>query len=175
MLLKNKRGSKYLSPYWFIILIVVATGVFGMVYVFYGNPYDIRDVEAHVLLNQIADCVSYAGRINTNLISDSKPIQKSGEDFLKSCHLNFKTTEWEEEQYYTEINIYKLGDMNNAILSINAGDNKWLSSCELQEKGEQKNLPQCFRDNFYSVDDVNNQYIIKILTIVRKTEKNVKI
>lgn len=175
MLMRNKRGDKILSIYWFAILVLVAGGIFGMVYVFYGTPYDVREIEARVLMNQIADCISYAGRINTDLISDSQTTQKSGEDFLKDCHLNFKSSEWEDEQYYTEIDFYKLEDMDNAVLSINAGDNKWLSSCGLQEDKEQRNLPQCVRDSFYSLDNADNQYIIKILAVVRKTEKNVKL
>jgi len=146
-----------------------------MVYVFYGTPYDVRNLEAHVLMNQVADCVSYAGRISTNLISDSEPIQKTGENFLSMCHLNFKTGEWEEGQYYAEVKIYKLDDMDTPFLELNAGNNNWLSSCELQENKEQKNLPQCLKNSFYSVDDKNNQYIVKLLTVVRKSEKNVKI
>ena len=175
MLMRNKRGDKILSVYWFAILAIVAGGIFGMVYVFYGTPYDVRGIEARVLMNQIADCISYAGKINTNFISNSSPIQSSEEDFLNFCHLNFKTNEWEEEQYYTEVNFYKLEDMNNAVLSINAGDNKWSSSCELQEDRKQRNLAQCIKDSFYSLDNANNQYIIKILAVVRKTEKNVKL
>jgi len=171
----NKRGSKILSIYWFLILTIVATGVFGMAYIFYGTPYDVRDIEARVLMNQIADCISYTGRINTNFILNSKPVQKTGEDFLKICHLYFKSSEWEEEQYYTEIKIYKLEDMNNSFLEINTGNNKWALSCGLQENQKQKNLAQCTKDSFYSLDDKNNQYIIKILTVVRKSEKNVKI
>jgi hypothetical protein len=173
-LIKNKRGDKILSIYWFAVLIIVAGGIFGMVYVFYGTPYDVREIEARVLINQVADCVSYAGRIDTNLISNSQVYQKSGEDFLKDCHLTFKDNAWEDEQYYTEIDIYKLEDMNNSVLEINAGDNKWLSSCELQKDKEKERLAQCIKDSFYSVDDADNQYIIKILAVVRKSEKNVK-
>ncbi len=51
--IKNKRGDKILSLYWFAVLIIVAGGIFGMVYVFYGSPYDVREIEANVLLNKI--------------------------------------------------------------------------------------------------------------------------
>jgi len=174
-LIKNKKGDKIISVYWFAILIIVAGGIFGMVYIFYGSPYDVREIEANVLINRIADCVSYAGRINTNLISNGQISQKAGEDFLKMCHLNFKSSEWQDEQYYTEINIYKLEDLNNPVLDIDAGDNKWLSSCVLQENKEVEKLAKCVRKSFYSLDDANNQYIIKILGVVRKAEKNVKL
>jgi len=174
-LIKNKKGDKIISVYWFAILIIVAGGIFGMVYIFYGAPYDVREIEANVLTNQIADCVSYAGRINIDLISKGQAVSKTGEDFLKLCHLNFKSEEWQDEQYYTEIKIYNLGDLNNPALSISAGDNKWLSSCVLQEKNKAERLAKCVRKSFYSIDNSNNQYIIKILGVVRKAEKNVKI
>lgn len=193
----NKKGTdKYLSPFWFLIITVVAGAVFSMVYIFYGTPYDIRNLESNVLLNNVADCVSYAGRINVNLISNgTNTFQKSGADFLKYCHLNFDTTEWSEEQYYTEINFYKINDLNDLVLNIKAGNNNWIADCEIQANKPQENLlqkaekllnspdltnnpyatfPQCVKKSFYSVDNSNNQYIIKILTIVRKSEKNVK-
>lgn len=174
-LIKNKRADKILSIYWFAVLILVAGGVFGMVYVYYGTPYDVRGIEANILIDRIADCISYAGRINANFISNSQGVKKTGTEFLKECHLNFKSNEWDDEQYYTEVSIYKLEDMGAPVLNINAGDNKWLSSCELQQDNEKERLAQCVKKDFYSLDDANNQYIIKILAVARKTEKNVKI
>ena len=54
----NRRGEKYLSVYWFVILAIVAGGIIAMVFVFYGKPYDIREIEANVMTNKIADCLS---------------------------------------------------------------------------------------------------------------------
>ena len=173
--LKNRKGDKIISVYWFAVLIIVAAGIFGMVYVFYGAPYDVREIEANILGNQIADCVSYGGKININLVSKGQASQKTGEEFLGMCHLNFQTTEWEEEQYYTEVEIYRMENMNNPFLEISAGNNKWLASCALQTDKEMEKLAKCVRKSFYSVDDSNNQYIVKILGVVRKTEKNVKL
>ena len=173
----NKRGAeKYLSPFWFLIIIIVSAGIFLMVYVFYGTPYDIRNIEANILLNNVADCVSYGGRIDTNLISNGTAFfHKSEADFLKDCNLNFDTTEWPEQQYYTEINFYNINDLNNSILNIKAGNNNWLVYCEIQENKKEKLLPQCVEKSFYSLDNENNQYIIKILTVVGKSEKNVRL
>lgn len=173
-ILNNKRGDKILSVYWFAVLIIVAGGIFGMVYIFYGTPYDVRETESNVLINQIADCVSYAGRINPNLISGGEFQQKSTEDFLKECHLIFSSSEWDEQQYYTEINFYKLEDLNNPVLAMTAGNNKWTGYCEIQENEEYEKIAKCVSKSFYSLDDLNNQYIIKILAVVAKTNKNVK-
>ena len=72
MKLFNKKGAgKILSPYWFVILVLIAGGVFAMVYAFYGAPYDVRWIESRILMNKVADCVSYEGKINSLLISSS--------------------------------------------------------------------------------------------------------
>ncbi len=177
MIKMNKGGGeKYLSPFWFTILIIVAGTIFGMVIVFYGSPYDVRNIEANLLLNQVADCASYAGRINTTIIfNGSIQFHGTGADFLKKCHLNFSSFGLEEQQYYTETTFYKLSDLNNPVLEIKAGNKNWLASCELQDNKKQEKLPQCVEKSFYSVDDLNNPYIIKILTVVRKTEQNARL
>jgi len=173
-IIPNKRGDKILSVYWFAILLITAGGIFAMVYIFYGTPYDVREIETRILTNQIADCVSYEGKISQNLISNG--IAKEGnENFLDQCHLNFNSPEWKDAQFYTEVNLYKLENLNTPVLDIKKGNNNWVADCTIQENKKQENLPTCLRKNFYSIDDKNNQYIIKILSVVRKAEKNVKI
>jgi hypothetical protein len=174
LFLKDCRGDKILSIYWFVILTLTAGGIFAMVYIFYGTPYDVREIEAGILSERVADCVSYAGRINSDLISNGKFNPKSEKDFLKECHLNFNSEEWQEQQYYTEVRFYKLENLNTPVLIISAGNNNWfsLSNCVLNKN--EKRLAQCDNSSFYSLDDLNNQYIIKILAVVRKSEKNVK-
>jgi hypothetical protein len=167
-LFRNKKGDKLLSMYWFVILMIVAGGIVGMVYVFYGNPYDVRDIEANLLGDKIADCISYAGRINENLISYGKSVNPN---FLKSCHLNFGP---EENEFFYEVTFYKVADMSNPFLDyflkLNGGNLNLAAGCEIQEKSE--NLPKCTENSFYSLDNSDNQYIIKILTAVKKTEQN---
>jgi hypothetical protein len=173
-LLKNKRGSdKILSVYWFAILLIVAGGIVGMVYVFYGTPYDVREIEARVLTNQIADCVSYEGKIDSGLILNGAATKDN--NFLERCHLIFNSSEWKEDQFYTEVKIYKLNDLDNSILDLIKGNNNLAVSCAVQENKQQETLATCLKQSFYSLDSLNNQYIIKILTAVKKAEKNVKV
>ncbi len=166
----NKRGQDVMSLYWFLILAVIAGGIFAMVYVFYGTPFDVREIEANILTNKISDCVSYGGKISSNIIADG--VFQPNSNFLGQCHLTFISNEWEDQQFYSEINFYKIGDLENSVFRIKEGDNKWLPYCSL---GNEEDLVKCFDRSFYSVDDLNNQYIIKILSVVRKSEKNVKI
>jgi len=168
----NKKGAeKILSVYWFVILILVAGGVFAMVYLFYNHPYDIRDLEADILSNKIADCLSEKGYLKSKIFYQGS-FSLSSENFLNKCNLNFESKE-EEPQYYSEIQIYLFENLNNPILEILNGNKNLISSCEIQNENYQK-LAKCSEKKFYTLDAENNQYLIKILSIVRKTEKNVK-
>jgi hypothetical protein len=170
MLINNKRGDKILSLYWFAILIIIAGGVFAMVYVYYGVPYDVRDIENRLLINAVADCVSYSGRISQEIISSGAFKNTS----LDKCNLIFTSSEWDNEQYYTKVDFYSINDVNNSLLTLSKGNLNWIPQCEIQKDKESKNLVQCSTKAFYSLDDKDNQYIIKILGIVRKSEKNVR-
>lgn len=172
-IIRNKAGDKILSVYWFAILIIVAGGLFGMVYVFYGTPYDVREIETKLMIDKIADCVSYAGRINPNLISQGT-FDKNF-NLSTNCHLILNSEEWGDEQYYIEFNFYKIDNLNNPVFKTSEGNNNLLTSCEVQQDKEYSRLAKCQRGSFYSIDSSNNQYIIKILASVRKAEKNVKI
>ena len=167
---KSKKGMEVMSVYWFLMLAIIAGGIFAMVYIFYGTPLDVRELEARILSNKIADCVSYGGRINPNIISEGNFSMEN--NFFEECHLNFGSEEWEDEQYATEIYFYKLEDTENSVFSIKEGNNQFVPFCALETAD--KNLVECLEKSFYSLDELNYQYIIKILTVVRKSEKNVK-
>ena len=73
--LTDKKGTdKIISVYWFAVLFIVAGGIVYMTAIFYGEPYDVREIEANLLTNQIADCLSEGGKLENTwreLNSDS--------------------------------------------------------------------------------------------------------
>jgi hypothetical protein len=165
----NKRGEgeEFISLYLIAMIFVVAGGLAGMVFIFAGSPYDVREIEVTLLIDKIADCVSYGGRINESFILN-KEVQKTN---LDNCHLNFGD---EEEEFFYKIIFYEVGDLENSFMEIRGGNLNFESSCEVQGENEFSILPKCVENSFYSLDNLDNQYIIKILTAVRKIEKNVK-
>ena len=170
MILKNKKGNKIISVYWFVILFIVAGAVVYMAISFYGKPYDIRNIEADALLNQVAKCLSEAGYLEEGVLST-----EFKENFAEKCYLNFETEDaygWKERgQYYIEINFYNFLT-NSEISTIKKGNEDLKVDCGL--KG--KSFPVCLKRSFYVLDksESNKQYKIDILSIVRKTEKNVQ-
>jgi hypothetical protein len=79
------------------------------------------------------------------------------------------------DEYFYKISIYKVEDLENPFIDYflqKAGGNLNLEvSYAINEYSE--NLPVGVEESFYSLDNLNNQYLIKILAIVRKTEQNV--
>jgi hypothetical protein len=173
----NKKGTdKLLSVYWFVILIAVAGGISAMVFNFYSYPYDVRDIESKLLSTKITDCISQGGVLNKNLFDESGKFRTDlNEKILGICSLNFNSEQTfnNENQFYFNVDFYDLENTATSILNINLGNSDWKSNCEFSDK-EYKNLVQCYEGSFYSVDNSKKSYLIKILTITRKTEKNVR-
>jgi N-acetyl-anhydromuramyl-L-alanine amidase AmpD len=124
--MKNKRGGKIISVYWFAILFIVAAAIVYMAALFYGAPYDARDIESEILTNHIADCLSQGGYLKENVLGGNLE-----NNFLEECNLNFAVEDtygWGEtsgsresgfggggasrsfgeaqEQYYVEVGVY---------------------------------------------------------------------
>lgn len=175
----NKKGAeKILSVYWFVILIIVAGGIYGMIYMFYSHPFDIREMESHILVNNIADCISENGKINPSLFNDTGGLDKSfKENFLARCNINFNSEpEWgwdEEEQYFIRVQFFTPQNLNNPFATISEGNVRWKESYYLNKEKGFEILEKGAEKRFYSVDG-NKQILIDLLAVVRKTEKNVK-
>jgi hypothetical protein len=182
-LLYNKKGAdKVMSVYWFAILVIIAGGIFAMVYNFYSSPYDVRNIESDVLSNKVADCVSFQGRLNDELFNSTGFDKKNfGDNFYEICNLNFKTEsdyEWDKTiQYFVEIDIYNI--KGNEVFSLMEGNEGLKGDCFIKDKkgnGYEK-LSKCSEKRFYSVGPSgnDNQYLVEVLTSVKKSEKNVKV
>lgn len=169
----NKKGAdKLLSAYWFMILTLIAGGVFAMAYNFYSVPYDVRDVEANIMADKVADCISYKGFLNPNLFSDGVNFsQDFRNNFLKNCHLDFGSGD--ELEYYVRVNFFRVDDVKNSVYNISVGNLGLFQSCEIKEEDYER-LAHCVEKRFYSLGENKTQYLININSVVRKVKENVK-
>lgn len=179
--MQNKKGTdKILSIYWFVILTLIAGGVFAMVYVFYGAPYDVREIETGLLAEKIADCISKQGVIDSEFFSgDGNFNTKINENFMQKCKITFDVEKGYtagEIQYFYEVQFFSLNDLENEKFSLAEGNKNWKQECSIKDENskEYKRLVKCTERRFYAVGEQNQQYLIKILAIVGKSEKNVK-
>ena len=90
----KKAEGKIISVYWFIMLIVVAGGVFLMVNMYYGAPSDVREIEANLLAEKVANCIYSGGEINPGLVNPNGGFM---DEFIDHFYLNvpiFSYTYW---------------------------------------------------------------------------------
>lgn len=163
---KSRKGAdKLLSIYWFAILFIVAAAVVYMAVLFYGKPYDVREIETNLLVNKVADCLMEDSLIKPDVFSEGF---KS--NFLSRCGLNFETEEvydWNNDQYYIELKIFSFG--GGEILRVVEGNTNLRDCSNKLDK-----FPFCVERSFYALDQSGNQYEVNIFSAVRKTEKNVR-
>jgi len=163
-LTEDKKGTdKIISVYWFAILFIVAGAIIYIVASFYGEPYDVREIEANILINKVADCIANKGYLNAEKTD------------LENCDLNFNVENfknWNNDQYFLEVNYYEFDTTNKFLDTISEGNINLKENCDKKEK----NFPVCITRNFYTLEKIgeeDKQREIQILSIVRKTEKNV--
>ncbi len=173
----KRGGSKVLTMYWFVILIIVAGGIFSMVYSFYNYPYDVRELEGEIMINSIADCLSSKGEINSELFDENEFSESFRTSVLEKCNLNLEVEESLEidTQYYFKIDFYNASNLNVPVFDISAGNKNLVADCNIQEEKEYMRAARCVEDDFFSFNKDNGDlYLIKILSAIKKTEKNVK-
>jgi len=177
----NKKGTdKILSMYWFVILVIVAGGIFAMVYNFYGAPYDVRGVESEILAEKIADCISKNGIIDSEFFIEEDFNEEIGDTFMEKCNFNFNVEsgygEDNEIQYFYRVEFYTLEEMENPKFNFYGGNKNWENDCFIVGKDDEEysRLAKCTEKRFYALKEGKDQYLIKILSVVGKSEKNVK-
>ena len=173
MKFKNNFGtSKIISVYWFAILILVAGTIAYMVSVFYGAPYDIREIEGNTLINHVVSCLSNENGMLKYHLTDE--FQKN---FLENCHLNFKTKN-KEEQYYLEVKFYDFNNQKNPLkFKIIEGN---INLKTFFNTAPSSNSIFKSEKSFYVLNKKNGdmygtpkELVVKVTSIIRKTEKNV--
>lgn len=162
----NKKGAeKVLSVYWFAIIIIVAGGIVAMVYNFHSYPYDVREIEAGILSNSVADCISRGGILNPSVFENS-----FSDNFLDICNIDFG--DGLEQEYFVRVEIYD--STGNNEVRFSKGNLNLLSSCGFEEEMEAENIAKCVQNEFLSTNFEGNLKSIKLTSIIRKIDENVK-
>ena len=139
--------DKTISIYWFAILFIVAGAVIYMVVSFYGNPLDVREMEANILSSKFAECIAPDNLLNEKFLSSYDE-----QIFFDDCGINFETENsfnWKEQkQYFLKFRIFNF-DSNELLSEGNFGNSNLYDFCEFQKEKEQSNLPFCLTRKFY--------------------------
>jgi len=155
----DRRGEKVVSVYWFAILFIVAGAVVYMVGVYYGEPYDVREIEGDVMINKIFYCLDE--------LSNFKDI-----NLKEDCNLNFEVEDsfgWNHDQFYVEITFenYRGSYILPHPIFFGNSDLK-----NLYFLGLDRDLLPVLRVREFYLENGNLPLNVKTEVYVRKLEKN---
>lgn len=177
----DKRGTdKMLAIYWFVVLTLISGGIFAMVYAFYGPPYDVRDIESEIFAERIADCISKRGVISQDFFTGEGFNSASGASFSSRCNFNFNVEEGygekEEIQYFYRVDFYNLANVASPLFGFSDGNVNLESDCFIKKENNKdySRLAKCTERRFYATGNGGQQYLIRIISVIGKSEKNVK-
>jgi hypothetical protein len=176
-----KKGTdKVLSMYWFVVITIIAGGVLAMAYIYYGAPYDIRETEVNLFAEKISDCISMNGVIDSGFFFEGELSSEIGNKFIDKCNLNFNVEEDyvdnSEGQYFYEVEIYNVSNTKSPASVFYNGNLNLKGDCFIKKENgkDYSKLAKCTEERFYSLGENGKQYLIKILSVIDKSEKNVK-
>ena len=153
MLLKNKKADeKLLSPWMFLIWIIVILGVSIGASMFYGTRFDIKATESKILNTRMLDCLVVDSNLNGDLFN---------KDFnlFSSCNFQEKIL-IDSGLYFLKINVSKVGDSNS--LYFNKMGNFDLE-IQAQISAKSSSFANCFSDSFKTLYQ-KEEVILDLLT-----------
>jgi uncharacterized protein with ACT and thioredoxin-like domain len=91
---------------------------------------------------------------------------------LDKCGINFNVEDvFSEEQYLVEIDFYEVSGIN-PVHTISQGNKNFKAVCDISSNSDYEGLAKCYEKRLYVLGD--KQYLLNVLTIVAKGEKNVR-
>jgi len=169
MIWKNKKGGeKYLSMWWFLVLVVIAGSIVIAVSALNSIEIETKKLEANILTTKIADCLVKEGYINENFL-------KNNFDIFENCSLNKKLIEENKQQrgnYYLKIEIYKFENCSilkekveckEPLIKKEFGVINFENECKIKEKTKAKNHPSCNEEYIYVLNKKNEKLILHII------------
>jgi len=137
--LNKKGGEEIITPYLFVVWVIIGVGIVAGALIFYSSQFDVRAKEAEILNLRVADCVK-----------ENFPVS-SDFDIYGKCGLNKELIE-NSEMYYIRIKV----DENKPL---RYGVYVFETNCKLKGKG----FPLCYEDVYY-INKNNKIYNVEILT-----------
>jgi len=147
--MNKKAQEEWLTPWMFVVWLVIGIAIVIAVSVFYLSFIDSRDYEAKILGDKIISCISDSGKINPEFFQEF--------DVYSRCGLE-KEIFSSKGLFYFKVSIYDVNDKNYAK-SISGGNLDFEVNCGLTGDS----MPKC-QENKVLVSYEGRPYILEVLT-----------
>lgn len=150
----KKAGERYLSPWLFLVWIIIGVGIVSGVLIFFSAQADVRAEEADILAVKITDCIVDNGYINENFFDNF--------DIFENCSLDEKIVD-KSGYFYIDVAVYD-SSSNKIIKEIEKGVRDFKMQCSY--KTEEKNLAECRDITIYALNQSNpsQKFMLQIKT-----------
>jgi len=133
--MNKKATQKLLSVWWFFVLTVVGAGIVIGVLIYYSADADLREAEANILSERIANCLVEQGYLQGDFSQNFNIFEKCG---LKKEVFDAGTS------FYLKISVYdEAGNLFKGISPIVEGDRSFEKDCQIEEKISARYFPRC--------------------------------
>ena len=165
--MRNKKGEKLFSLWWFFILGIVGVGIVGGVLIFYSAEIDVREAESLILYDRIANCLMNSGHLIENLFDENFEI-------FSECGLNKEIIE--SGNFYFEISLFDF-EGNLVKEELFFGARTFKENCRISREIVAKKFPKCTdkKENiFYFQNGVKKSGSLSILTASNQIGRKIK-
>ncbi len=157
-LIKDKIGDeKYLSFWWYLIIIIVGVGIAAGVFIFYSSPIDARDVESKIIYDRLSDCLVRNGFLEQDVFS-------SNFDIFEKCEINKEIFSGQTNFYF---NIKFRNETGRIREDLAGGDLSYQKDCEIAKNIEAEKFPVCYKNVqpfFYYENGEMKKGLLEVLT-----------
>ena len=169
----KKAGEKTLSIWWFFILALIGVTTVASVVMYYSADVDIKEIEAGILADKVAECVIQNGYLDNEFISAG-----SNFNIFKNCNIKESVIK-SNNNFYIGISAYDFDSCKDNIcaseikkLSFSAGADTIPEDCKTKEAEEKKggkaeHFPRCSEKSFVVLNRhdkaIPEKIVLKIL------------
>lgn len=166
----KKAGEKVLSIWWFFILALIGVSVVASVVVYYSADVDVKEIEAGILADKVADCIVQNGYLDNEFIDAGKDF-----DIFKNCDIDENVIK-SDNNFYIGIFAYDFascsesGECTKNIdkLDFSAGASTIPEDCKIKEEVRKaEHFPRCSEKSFIVLNRhdkaIPEKLVLKIL------------
>lgn len=152
---QKKADSKFLSIWWFAVIVVVAVGIVIGVEIFFSGKIDVRILESEILANKVINCLNERGYFNVEFLSDNKNI-------FSLCSLNEAIID-KSSNYFLKLNFVE-ADTKKALPVFIAGNSAFEKDCEIVSGMiRARDYPRCVYKKFSLLDRDNKLILVDLI------------
>lgn len=156
----KKAGEKYLSIWWFFVLIIISVGIVAGVAIFNLSDRSTKELESDILISKVVDCLVDYGYINEDFLSENF-------DIFKNCYINKEIIE--DRQHYLSVEVYNFEDFSKGEYGniINPsprvfGVADFKNQCKIRKVIKAESYPECSEKYVYVLGKDDKKLVLHV-------------